>query len=400
MTANPTRRNVLLLAICQALGMSAVALSMTVASLVGLELAPQPYLATLPLGLHYLASLLATLPASHLMRHVGRRAGFSFGASLGFLAGLLSAWGIAQGSFEIFCAGTFLLGTFNGHVVFYRFAAADTATAMERGRAISLVLAGGLAAAFLGPELAKHSRQLFDWGDFAGGYLSISLLAGLSILVLQFLRIPRPQLPHGRAKGEGQRPLLQIMRQPKFLVAVACGMVGYGAMNIIMVSTPLAMVGGGHHFDHAASVIQWHIVGMYLPSFFTGRWIQRFGLYRILGTGALLILACVATTWSGSGFIQYWSALVLLGVGWNFLYVGGSALLTETYRPEEMAKTQGINDFCVSGLTAITALSSGAIFATVGWGGLTAVVVAPLILVFLAILWAGQAAAKAARSAG
>ena len=390
MAPNPTRRNVLLLAVCQALGMSCMSLSMTVSSLVGLELAPEPGLATLPLGLHYLASMMATLPASQTMRRYGRRAGFSIGALLGFFAGIFSALGIFWGSFEVFCAGAFLLGSFNGHAVFYRFAAADTATPMERSRAISLVLAGGLAAAFIGPELAKHSRHLFDLGDFAGGYLAVSLLAAVSLLVLQLLRIPRPAPRRHASSGTEQRPLSRLVLQPKFLVAVACAMVGYGAMNFIMVSTPLAMMGGGHPFENAASVVQWHIVGMYLPSFFTGRWIQRFGLYRVLGAGVVCILACVAITWTGSGMIQFWLSLALLGVGWNFLYVGGSTLLTETYRPEEMSKVQGLNDFLVTAVTAVTALSSGAIFVHFGWGVLTGVAVLPLLLVFLGILWASK----------
>lgn len=399
-SGNPTRRNVLLLAVCQALGMSCTSLSMTVSSLVGLELAPAPDWATLPLGLHYLATMLATLPASQCMRIWGRRAGFSVGAFIGLAAGLVSAAGIWFASFELFCLGAFLLGCFNGHAVFYRFAAADTATPLERGRAISLVLAGGLAAAFIGPELAKHSRVLADWPEFLGGFLAISLLAGFSILVLQFLRIPKPVAATGLEGTSSARPIWQIVRQPKFLIAVACAMVGYGAMNLIMVSTPLAMVGGGHHFDHAASVVQWHVVGMYLPSFFTGRWITRFGLYRILGAGALMILLCVAITWSGHGFVQFWTALVLLGVGWNFLYVGGSALLTETYRPAEMSKAQGLNDFLVAGTTAMTALTSGMLFAGFGWGGLTAIVVAPLFLVLLAVIWGGRGAAAAAGATG
>lgn len=398
MSSPKNQRNVLLLATCQALGTTCVSFSMTVSSLVGLALAPAPHLATLPLGLHYLTLMLATLPASQLMRRFGRRAGFSFGAALGVLSGLICAQAVASGNFPLFCLGTAFLGAFNGHFMFYRFAAADCATPLERGRAISLVLAGGLVAAFLGPEMAKYSRNIMDWPEFIGGYLAISLLGALSILVLQFLRIPRAKPVETEAGTGVQRPLSQIVRQPKFLLAVACGMVGYGAMNFIMVSTPLAMVGCGHVFESAASVVEWHIVGMYLPSFFTGRVIRKIGVYRVLGLGALLILIAAAAAWSGNAFMNFWTALVLLGVGWNFLFVGGSVLLTETYRPAEMNKVQGINDFLVSGTVAFTALSSGAVFVAFGWESLIAIVLVPLVLVFLSILWAGQVSAREAAS--
>lgn len=394
MTASLNRRNVLLLALCQALGMSCFSFSMTVSSLVGLELAPAPHLATLPLGLHYLASMMATLPASHLMKRFGRRAGFTFGASLGVVSGVIGALAIYWQSFPLFCLGTLFLGAFNGHALFYRFAAADVATPLERGRAISMVLAGGLAAAFLGPELAKYSRHIFGWKEFLAGYFVICLLTGLSILVLQFLRIPRPQLDKSGAADSAQRPLWEIIRQPKLLLAVACGMVSYGSMNLIMVSTPLAMVGCGHQFESAASVVQWHIVGMYVPSFFTGRVIRSLGVYRVLGLGALVILVAAAAAWTGDAFFNFWVALVLLGVGWNFLFVGGSVLLTETYRPSEMAKVQGLNDFLVSGTVAITALSSGVIFAAFGWESLISIVLGPLAVVLVSIIWAGQVAPK------
>jgi len=398
MTPDRNRRNVLLLALCQALGMSCTSFSMTVSSLVGLALAPAPHLATLPIGLHYVGSMLATLPASHLMRRFGRRAGFSFGAFLGVLSGATCAQAVASGNFPLFCLGTTLLGAFNGHFIFYRFAAADSATPLERGRAISLVLAGGLAAAFLGPELAKVSRHVLDWTEFLGGYLAISLLSGLSIVALQFLRIPRPALTEAGLGEAAPRPLWHIVRQPKLLLAVACGMVSYGAMNFIMVSTPLAMVGCGHQFESAASVVQWHIVGMYLPSFFTGRVIHALGVYRVLGLGALVILVGAATAWSGNSFLNFWIALFLLGLGWNFLFVGGSVLLTETYRRSEMAKVQGLNDFLVSGTVAATALSSGAVFAALGWESLIAMVFLPLLLVFVAIFGSGLASARQARA--
>ena len=336
MSRDPTIKNVVLLALCQALAMSCMSLSMTSSALVGQSLAPDPSLVTIPLALQYVGTLIATMPASFSMKRFGRRIGLSLGAGLGLLSGLIAAAGIYIDSFWIFAAGSLILGFFNGHVLFYRFAAADTASEAFRSRAISLVLAGGLLAAFIGPELAKQTRDLFEPALFAGGYASVSVLSLLSIVLLQFIRIPRPARSEARSGG---RPIGTILRQPAAIVAIFCGMVGYGAMNIIMVSTPMAMVANHHPFESAALVIQWHLVGMYLPSFFTGSIIHRIGVIPVLAGGALLILAAIGVNLSGIQLPQFLSALVLLGVGWNFLYIGGSTLLTECYSPR--GKSQG-----------------------------------------------------------
>lgn len=387
MSREQTKKNVALLAVCQALGMSSLALSMTITALVGSRLADEPSMATLPLALQFMATMLTTIPASLFMRRFGRRAGFSVGAVIGLAGGLVSAKAVAMESYGGLCAGAFLLGIFSAHVAYYRFAAADTASDSFRSRAISLVLAGGIVAAFLGPELAKWTRELFPEAIFAGGYLSIAILAALSLILLQFIRIPGLSQEEQRFSG---RPILEITRQPVFIVAALCAMVGYGAMNLIMVATPLAMVAHSHPFETAAFVIQWHVVGMYGPSFFTGHLIHRFGVVSILFLGAILVLCCVAINMTGVESFQFWTALVLLGLGWNFMFVGGTTLLTEAYRPEEKAKVQAFNDFLVFGTTTVTAFSSGALYSTLGWQAVNLGVVMPLILVLFATIWLGR----------
>ncbi len=387
MTRDPTAKNVLLLALCQALGMSCNALIITVSALVGDLLAPDKNLITLPLALQFVAMMASAAPASLFMRRFGRRAGLSLGALLGCAAGLVGMYAILVGSFGLLCIGAILFGTFSCHVQYYRFAAADTASENFKSQAISLVLAGGVLAAILGPELAKWSRDLFAPALFAGAYLCIAGLAVVSLLILQFIDIPRPDI--GTRRGSG-RPIGLIMRQPTFIVAVLCGMVSYGAMNLVMTTTPLAMVAYEHPFDSAALVIQWHIVGMYAPSFFTGHLIRRFGVVPILTLGAVLILGCIAFNLSGISVFHFWSGLVLLGLGWNFMFVGGTSLLTETYRLEERAKVQAVNEFMIFATVSCTALLSGALFNLLGWEAVNLGVVGPVVVTLGAVLWLGR----------
>jgi MFS family permease len=387
MRRDPTVKNVVLLALCQASGLSCSALIITITALIGLELAPHRGLATLPLALQFLAMMSTAAPASFFMRRFGRRAGFSLGAVMGMASGGLGMQAVFAQSFVLFCASSILFGAFAAHIQFYRFAAADTASEAYRSRAISLVLAGGLLAAFLGPELAKWSRDLFVPGLYAGGYLCVAALALTSLVLLQFIEIPRPA---AKAKGDDGRPLSAIARQPDFVVAVLCAMVGYGAMNLIMTATPLAVVAHNHAFDAAAFVIQWHVVGMFAPSFFTGHLIHRFGVVPILGIGAVLMLGCLAVNLSGIEVAHFWTALVLLGLGWNFLFVGGTTLLTQSYRPEERAKAQALNEFLVFGTVTCTALLSGALYNALGWQAVNLGVGPPLVLVLCAVLWLGR----------
>lgn len=372
------------LAVCQALGMSCLALSITITALVGKGLAPTPALATLPLALQFVATALVTIPASLLMGRFGRRIGFTLGSLAGIIGGVVSCLAVILADFWLFCIGAAFLGGFATHVALYRFAAADVAGPALRSRAISYVMVGGLVAAVLGPELAKWSKDLFAPVTFAGGYAGVAVLAFLTLALVQFADLPKPLSRQARSLG---RPLTEIVRQPKLIVAVLCAMVAYGAMNLIMVSTPLAMVACAHPFETAAFVIQWHVVGMYAPSFVTGHIIQRVGALPVIVVGGLLIFGCVAVNLTGVEVLQFWGALVLLGVGWNFMFVGGTTLLTETYRPEEQARVQAFNEFMVFGTTAVTALASGLVYSELGWQWVNLGIVVPVAVATSAALW-------------
>lgn len=367
--------------------MSCSSLSITITALVGFGLASDKSLATLPLAFQFLGVVATTIPASLFMQRFGRRAGFSLGAIFGIASGALGLMAIFAASFWLFCLAAVLFGVFNSHQQFYRFAAADTASESFRSRAISLVMAGGLVAAFLGPELAGWSREWFAPILFAGGYLSISLLSFCSLIVLQFIEIPRPSRT---VQSDAGRPLTTIARQPDFVAAVLAAMVGYGAMNFVMTSTPLAVIGSQHPFEAAALVIQWHVVGMFAPSFFTGHLIERFGAHRIIVAGACLILACIAINLSGLEVAHFWTALLLLGLGWSFMFVGGTTLLTRTYEPAERAKVQACNDFLVFGVVALTALLSGVVYSTLGWQAVNLSILLPVALAAILVAWAAR----------
>ncbi len=384
MILTPQRRNVLVLALCQSMTMTSIVIMATVSSLVGQELADDKAFATWPLGLQQIGVMLATFPASLLMRRFGRRFGFSLGAAFGVTGGLIQAYAIFHLDFWLFCFGNGLVGVANGFSLFYRFAATDTADAAFKSKAISLVMAGGVLAALLGPQLAKWSHDWFAPVFFAGSFLVIAALQGLGGLLVQFVRIPRPS-EHERSRSG--RPLMEIVRQPVFLVAVSGSMIGYGVMSLVMTSTPLAMVECGYSFADSAFVIQWHVLGMFAPSFFTGHLIARFGVLKIMLTGACLFAGCVALNLSGIAIWQFWSALILVGVGWNFLYIGGSSLLIEAYLPEERAKTQAVNDFLVFGMVTIASFASGTLHHAFGWTGVNLGVIGPVALVCGAITW-------------
>ncbi len=375
-------RDVGLLALAQAMLMTGTSLLISTSALVGRNLSDDPGWATIPLGLQFLAMTLSTIPASLFMGRYGRRAGFLVGVSLGLAGTLLAGYAVLEGSFGLFCAAAVLLGSFNATGQFYRFAAAEVASEALRARAIGLVLAGGIVAAFMGPNLAAWTRHLAG-PEFAASYLFLSGLYLVGLVAILGLRIP---MPAPGALPSAGRPLREVAASPMFAMAVVAATVGYGVMNLLMVATPLAMEGHHHRFEEAAFVIQWHVVAMFLPSFFTGDLIRRFGVRRILIAGVLLNLACVGVNFHGHGVGHYWLALVLLGVGWNFLFIGGTTLLTLAYRPEEKAKTQALNDFIVFGTVTLTALGSGALLATLGWAVINALVI-PFLLAVLILVW-------------
>ena len=378
------KKNVALLATCQGLLQSCNALLVASSALVSLALAPSPAYATVALGIQFLATMSLTMPASLLMRRIGRKRGFILGTLLGFAGGLFFSAGIYLHNYALFCCGAALLGAFNAFGQYYRFAAADVASTEFRSRAISLVLAGGVAAAFVGPNLANLTRDVVEHHQFLGSYLSLLGLNLIAMTVLAFIDIPLPGRDELKKRG---RSLLALLMQPKYFVAVLAAMVSYGAMNLIMVSTPLAMSADGMAFHHAASVIQWHILGMYVPSFFTGHLIHRFGVLNVMLVGAVVMLACSVVNLSELSELRYWIALFLLGVGWNFSFTGATTLLTLAYRPEEKAVAQGFNDLLVFGTMTVTSASSGALLQTFGWDTLNIIIVPALMVTFAATAW-------------
>ncbi|HTV89751.1 MAG TPA: MFS transporter [Stellaceae bacterium] len=359
-----TRRTVLLLALCQSMQMSGATIVATTASIIGSTLAPEPALSTLPIAVQMTGTMSATIPAALLMARVGRRPGFWLATAAGAGGAAIAATALFQGDFALFCVGTFLLGTYNGAAQQYRFAASEIADEAFRSKAISLVLAGGVIAALCGPELAKWTSTLFRPVLFAGCYATIAVLCAAAAAVLCFVRLPQPLPPAIRRRD---RPLAEIARQPSFIAAALAAMVGYGVMSLVMTATPIAMLDCGHVFSDAAFVIQWHALGMYAPSFVTGSLIARFGVSRILLAGTALLLACCAINLEGVAVANFWAANLLLGIGWNFLFVGATTLLTRTYAPEEKGKVQALNDFLVFGTVTLSSFASGALLSSIGW---------------------------------
>ena len=377
------KRNIILLSLSQAALITGTSLLLASSAIVGLALAGHKSLATMPLALMFLAQMATTIPASLYMAGVGRRLGFMTSAMFGLAGAAVATAGVIKTDFSIFCFGTALIGVFNGFGQYYRFTAAEVAPEDFRSRAISYVLAGGVIAAFAGPNLANWSRHLLS-SEFAGSY---ACLIGLYLFAFGFASLLQIPKPAAISRSKGGRPLGVIASQPAYLVAVASAMVGYGVMNFIMVATPLAMKGAAHAFSDTAFVIQWHVFGMFVPSFFTGHLIRRFGIANIMLNGILLLGLCVLINFAGTTVTHFWSALVLLGLGWNFLFVGATTLLTETYAPDEKAKAQALNDFIVFGTVTITSFSSGAVQHALGWQTINMAVIPFLLLVGLANLW-------------
>lgn len=383
---NSTRRNVGLLAACQALLMTNNATLIAINGLAGLALAPRAALATLPVTCWVVGSAIATMPASLHMRRVGRQAGLTAGTLWGVVGALICAGAVWAQSFWLLCFGALVFGAYNAYGQYYRFAAADVASADFRSTAISLVLAGGLVGGILGPTASRFTVDLLA-PRFTGAYLALIGVALATLVVLRFIRIPPLS---AKAQASSGRPLAQIAAQPKFIVAVLAGAIGYGVMNFLMTSTPIAMGVCGHPYADAAFVISSHVIAMFAPSFVTGRLIKRFGVLQVMFTGALLNFAAIGVALSGIAVSQFWLSLVLLGVGWNFLYIGGTALLTETYRPEEMAKAQGANDQAIFIMMAISSFTSGLTVTAAGWERVNLFALPMVAVVAIAIVWYGM----------
>lgn len=377
------QRNVILLAICQALAMSGTSMLVAVSALAGLAVAPTPALATVPFAVQFVGTMVTTIPASLFMARVGRRVGFTTGQIVGMLGGALSSYAIYVSSFWLLVVGAVLLGVHNAFWQYFRFAAADSSPPDRKARAISYVLLGGLVAAFVGPQLAKWTIELLP-AAFAATYATIVVLSTLSVVLLQFTKLARTHAPGVSTSG---RPILEIMRTPTFVVAALSSTMGYAVMNMLMTSTPLAMQVCGFGFSDSATVIQWHVVGMFLPSFFTGSLIKRFGVTTIIAVGAALQAVSIAVGLSGVVFANFIGGLIFLGLGWNFMFVGGTTLLTAAYAEEERFKTQAMHDFIMFSLVAASAFASGALHETVGWAAVNLIAAVPVAIAFVAVFW-------------
>jgi MFS family permease len=379
-----SKKNVAVLAICQGLLLVNNTVLITVNGLAGFALAPNKALATLPVTMYFVGSALTTIPLSFMMKRYGRRAGFTLGAAFAVIGSLICAAAVYAQNYWLLCAGVLVLGGYFAAGQYYRFAAADAAPIDFRATAISLVLAGGILGGFVGPETSKRTIELLPGHLYAGAYCSLVGFALLSALVLRWLRIPALGDTERASAG---RPLAEIAKQPTFIVAVICGTIAYGVMNLLMTTTPLAMIACEHPFSDAAFVIQWHVVGMFAPSFVTGSLIKRFGVGTILLAGVALNVACVMIALSGVHVMNFWLAMMLLGVGWNFMFIGATSLLTESHTPAERAKVQGVNDAAIFITLVASSLSSGALFTLQGWEAMNRWALPVLALAGAAILW-------------
>ena len=376
-------RNLWLLAICQGLFLTNNVTFIAINGLVGLSLAPLGWMATLPVMGYVVGGALSTGLVAKTQQRFGRKLSFQLGLAVALAAALLCAYAAVSKNFWLLCAATLVAGYYNANAGLYRFAAAELSLPSWREKAVSLVMAGGLIGAVLGPNLAQYTRTLMSV-PFAGAYVALAAVALLSMAVLAFIDFPPP--PPKKTSTEG-RALRDIMRQPAFIVAAATGALSYGVMNLLMAATPLAMQQCGLPFSDAALVLEWHVIGMFAPGFFTGHLIKRFGTLPIMGIGVLLNAVCIAVALSGVNLHQFLIALFLLGVGWNFLFTGSTTLSLQTYSPEEKDRAQGALNFFVFATLALTSFASGVLVTTRGWELLNLGSIAPVALTGAALVW-------------
>lgn len=379
------KRNVFLLSGTQALFQTVSVMVITASGYVGWVLAPDRALATLPIAMMMVAVALTMIPASLFMERFGRKAGFMLGSALGTLAGILAASAIWLENFSLFVVANMLVGSYQAFAQYYRFAAADAASVEFKSRAISWVIAGGIVAAVAGPNMVRFTQNTGSV-PFALTYLSMVALGILAMFLVS--RMVLPAVNTTETQGT-PRALPEIMKQPIFLTALAGSSVGAAVMLLVMTATPLAMQMCGQPIGSAATVIQWHVLGMFIPSFFTGNLIRRFGVLQIMATGVVLLAAHVAIALSGLEFLHFLSGLILLGVGWNFLFIGGTALLTEAYRPSERAKVQAAHDFLMYVAISIATFSSGSLLNSFGWQAVNLAVLPFLVLALVMIVTLG-----------
>lgn len=387
------RGNIWRLAVSQALAGANSVVVYATGAIVGNSLAPTSVLATLPVSIFVVGMAACILPVGGVTRRHGRRTAFLLGAGAGVLAGLVAMLAVIAGSFWLFCLATFFGGGYAAVVLSYRFAAADGVVPERRPRALSLVMAGGVAAGVIGPQLVTWTMDLWLPYTFAATFFMQAVVAALSAVLLLGVRLPMPSA----AEKAGGRPLAMIARQPRFIAAVICGAASYLLMNFLMTAAPLAMQMCGHSQVSSNLGLQWHVIAMFGPSFFTGNLIARFGAGRVASVGLLLTGLSVAVGLSGIGVTHFWSMLVLLGVGWNFGFLGASAMVLECHAPEEKTRVQSLNDFIVFGLMAVGSFSSGGVLSAYGWDGVLWVSFVPLVLAITVLAMRGGSADMADR---
>ena len=376
-------RNLWLLAVCQGLFLTNNVTFIAINGLVGLSLAPFGWMATLPVMGYVVGSALSTGVVARTQRQLGRKRSFQIGLGVAFLSALLCTYAAASRNFWLLCFATLVAGYYNANAGLYRFAAAELAAPGAREKAVSLVMAGGLLGAVIGPNLAARTRDLFAV-PFAGAYMSLAVVALLAMVLMSFMEFaPAP----ARTAADKGRPLAQIMAQPIFIVSAAAGALSYGVMNLLMAATPIAMQQCRLPFSDAALVLQWHVIGMFAPGFFTGSLIKRFGALPIMAVGVALNLVCIVVALSGVELQEFLVALFLLGVGWNFLFTGSTTLSLSAYGPEEKDRAQGALNFFVFATLAVSSLSSGVLVTTQGWRLLNYGSLLPVALTALGLLW-------------
>ena len=387
-------RHLLLLTLVQGLFLVNNVTFIAINGLVGLQLAPYGWMATLPVMGYVVGGALSAPLVARTQARFGRKGSFQIGLAVALGSALLAAHAAQSRQFWLLLAATVIAGYYNANGQLYRFAAAELVAPDWREKAVSLVLAGGLLGAVVGPNLAAWTRTVLPT-PFVGAYLALALVALLAMAVLALIRFPAA--PARAAGADTGRPLGQIMRQPAFIVATVGAALGYGVMNLLMAATPLAMQVCGFEFGATAQVLQWHVIGMYAPGFFTGHLIKRFGALAVMGAGVVLNLLCVAVALTGVELQQFLVALTLLGVGWNFLFIGGTTLATEAWRPEEKTRGQAAIDFCVYTTMTLTSFSSGALVTTGGWTAMNLGTLLPLSLMAAALVWLAVVRRRAPR---
>lgn len=385
MNANVRWSNVYILFVSQALYQTVSILVITLSGIIGMQMAPDKNLATLPVAMTTIGAAIMMIPASLIMKKIGQRKAFMVGTVIGALSGVVSWYGIIQQSFWIFSIGNMLLGVYQGFTQYYRFAAADSVPDHAKSRAISWVIGGGIVAAFAGPNLARFTQDL-GAVSYAYSYLSTILLSIAALGVVAFLRLDKNVvLKTGKSTSSG-RSLKEIIKDKNTVLALLSSSTAFAVMGMSMTATPIAMHDFGHSSSDTATVIQWHVLGMFLPSFFTGTLIQKFGVHRIILTGVFTLFTYLIVALSGVHYINFIVGLFIVGLGWNFLFIGGSSVLTKVYRPEEKEKTQAFHDFTVFAIISISSFFAGSLFNLWGWIGLNLVLLPLLIITSVLVI--------------